>query len=117
MKKLNLLLFLTLGFLGSAFGQKIVLIEGDLSVLKGETELNIVYDYSSMEVGDYPNEESYKNKKIKELNGKEAGKGDKWAESWERDKTVRFPEKFEELINSFGAYDAKICARFSGNGI
>lgn len=98
MKKINLLLFLTIGIISSAFSQKVMLIEGDLSSLKGIKELNIIYDYSNLEVGDFPSEQAYKDKRIKELNEKEAGRGDKWEESWERDKTVRYPEKFEALL-------------------
>lgn len=89
---------LALGFSTIVDAQKVKLAEGDLAFLKGETELNVVYDFSSLQVGDFPSEKSYKDKKIKELNEKEAGRGDKWAESWERDKEVRFPEKFEELL-------------------
>lgn len=82
-----------------SFGQKIMPVSGDLSFLKGQKSVNIEYDYSSMEVGDFSSEADYKAKKIKEYNEKESGRGDKWSESWERDKTVRYPEKFEELIN------------------
>lgn len=81
------------------FAQKIMVTEGSWSVLKGQKNVNIEYDYSAMEVGDFASEEDYKNKKVKEYNAKEKGKGDKWEQSWERDKTVRYPEKFEELIN------------------
>ncbi|WP_300665369.1 hypothetical protein [Fluviicola sp.] len=98
MKKIMYSLGLVLGFATVASAQKIMLLEGDLTFLKGETELNVVYDFSALEVGDYPSEKSYKDKRIKELNEKEAGRGDKWSESWERDKEVRFPEKFEELL-------------------
>lgn len=98
MKKIMVALGLALGFSTIANAQKVKLEEGDLAFLKGETELNVVYDFSSLQVGDFPSEKSYKDKKIKELNEKEAGRGDKWAESWERDKEVRFPEKFEELL-------------------
>jgi hypothetical protein len=81
------------------FAQKIMVTEGVWSVLKGQKKVNIEYDYSAMEVGDFASEEDYKKKKIKEYNGKEKGRGDKWEQSWERDKSVRYPEKFEELIN------------------
>lgn len=101
MKKLNLLLA-SLVVASISFGQKIMLTEGNLSALKGEKSMKIEYDYSSLEVGDFSDEASYKKKKTEEYNAKEAGKGDKWAESWERDKTVRYPEKFEELINKTG---------------
>ncbi|MCC6700849.1 MAG: hypothetical protein IT221_04955 [Fluviicola sp.] len=101
MKKINLFLA-SLAFASISFGQKVMLTEGDLSALKGETFMKIEYDYSSMEVGDFNDEGSYTKKKVEEYNAKEAGKGDKWLESWERDKTVRYPEKFEELINKTG---------------
>ena len=98
MKKLVCLIGLVFGFSALSNAQKIMLLEGDLGFLKNVTELNVVYDFSALEVGDYPSEKSYKDKRIKELNDKEAGRGDKWSESWERDKEVRFPEKFEELL-------------------
>lgn len=98
MKKIVLGLAFVLGIAGMASAQKILLLEGDLGFLADATEINVVYDFEALEVGDYPSEKSYKDKKIKELNGKEAGRGDKWSESWERDKEVRYPEKFEELF-------------------
>lgn len=99
MKKL--IFTLTIGFvaIAAANAQKVVSTSGDLSFLKGQTELNVVYDYSTLEVGNFPSEQSYKDKKIADYNKKEAGRGEKWSESWDRDKTVRYPEKFEELIN------------------
>lgn len=96
-KWLTLAVVLFVGTVG--FSQKIMVSEGGWAVLKGQKKVNIEYDYSSMEVGDYSSEADYKKKKIKEYNEKEKGKGDKWEQSWERDKTVRYPEKFEELIN------------------
>jgi hypothetical protein len=97
---------LKLGFLaaamilsGNVVSQKILLLEGDFSFLKGQSTINIEYDFQDFGVGDYSSEADYKAKKVKELNDKAAGKGDKWSESWERDKTERFPQKFEELIN------------------
>lgn len=98
MKKIMCLLGLVFGFAAFTNAQKIMLIEGKLDFLRNVTELNVVYDFSSLEVGDYPSEKAYKDKRIKELNDKEAGRGDKWSESWERDKEVRFPDKFEELL-------------------
>jgi ribosomal protein L22 len=99
MKKLTLGLLFVLGSSTALLAQKIALVSGDLSILKGQTELNIVYDYSSMAVGKFKTEAEYKEKKIKEANEKEAGKGDQWEQSWENDKTTRFPSKFEELFN------------------
>ncbi len=107
MKKLLLSIALVACVVTEAKSQKILLVSGDPTVLKGQTEVNLVYDYSALEVGKFPSEQSYKDKKVAEYNKKEAGRGDKWVESWERDKTVRYPEKFEELINK----------GLSGNGI
>ncbi len=104
MKTFNLFLLAAGLFVAhSGMAQKIMLTQGDLSFLKGQKNLKVQYDYTGLEVGDYNNEADYKKKKIKEMNDKESGKGDAWAESWERDKTVRYPEKFEELLNKIAA--------------
>ena len=99
MKNLAIGFFLILGVSTGAFAQKIKLVSGDLSFLKGQKELNIEYDFSNLAVGKFKTEAEYKEKRIKELNAKEAGKGDTWSQSWENDKTGRFPSKFEELFS------------------
>jgi hypothetical protein len=99
MKKIITTLALSFVCVASVCAQKILVLSGEIASLKGQTEFNVVYDYSALEVGDYPSEKAYKDKKIAEYNKKEAGRGDKWSESWERDKAVRYPEKFEALIN------------------
>jgi hypothetical protein len=99
--KRNQLLVSVLAILFASFtyGQKITLIEGDFGFLKSEKNINVKYDYSNFSVGEFSNEGDYKKKRITELNAKESGAGDRWSASWERDKEVRYPEKFEELIN------------------
>lgn len=99
MKKQTGILLFILGTAASVSAQKIKMESGDLSFLKGQTELNIQYDYSNFAVGKFATEEAYKTKRIEELNKKEAGRGDSWEQSWERDKTERFPNKFEELFD------------------
>ena len=99
MKKLKLGLLFIAGFSLTTTAQKIRTESGDLSFLKGQTELNIKYDFSDFQVGGFSSESEYKNKKIKEYNEKEAGRGDTWEKSWERDKRERFPNKFEELFD------------------
>ncbi|MDF3028198.1 MAG: hypothetical protein K0S23_2505 [Fluviicola sp.] len=99
MKKFKLSLLFLLGATLSSNAQKIRTESGDLSFLKGQTELNIKYDFSDFQVGGFSSESEYKNKKIKEYNEKEAGRGDTWENSWERDKKDRFPNKFEELFD------------------
>ena len=81
--------------------QKIKVTEGDLSFLKGQTEVLLEYDYSEMAVGKFDKEEDYLAKKIPEYNEAEAGRGDKWAENWVNDREARFHPKFEELLNNY----------------
>lgn len=83
--------------LGS-FAQKIKLVEGDLSPLAGQQEINTEFDYSQMKVGKFDNEAEYVSKKKEELNNKEAGRGDTWAKAWVDDRQNRFEPKFNELF-------------------
>ncbi len=84
-----------------ASAQKIKLAEGDLGALKGQTSLQVKYDYSSMAVGKFDKEADYVAKKKSEYNAKEGGKGDKWAEAWVDDREARFEPQFEELFNKY----------------
>ncbi|MTI28590.1 hypothetical protein [Fulvivirga kasyanovii] len=100
MKTKNLMMMLLL--LASVTGvsaQKINVKSGDLDFLKNQKKLNITYDYSNMGVGKFDKEEDYINKKVTELNEKEAGSGDKWKQNWISDRKERFEPKFEELFN------------------
>src|SRR6056297_966360 len=81
--------------------QKINIVEGDLGFLKGESVVNLEYDYSDMSVGKFENEEDYIAKKKTEYNEKEAGRGDKWEESWVEDRGTKFQPMFEELLNKY----------------
>lgn len=88
----------------TAIAQRIKLKEGNLAAVKGTTEFNVRYDYSNMTVTtkNKPEAEFIENKK-KDYNEKEAGKGDKWAESWVADRekryAVQFKEEFEKQSN------------------
>ncbi|MDY6800622.1 MAG: hypothetical protein SVU94_05295, partial [Bacteroidota bacterium] len=83
MKLLRLLIagMLVFGFTVTK-AQKINIVEGDLGFLKGESVVNLEYDYSDMSVGKFEHEADYIAKKKAEYNEKEAGRGDKWEESW-----------------------------------
>jgi len=82
----------------SAGAQKIKLIEGDLSSLKGETTLGAKFLYDNMSVGKFDKEADYVAKKTDEYNKKEPGKGDTWAKSWVSDRERSFEPKFVELF-------------------
>jgi len=100
------LMSLFMAFTLTSFGQKIINLEGDLSFLSGETKINLEYDYSDMGVGDYDNEQAYIKKKQEEYNKKEAGRGDKWLESWTGSRKRVYQPKFEELFNKYSKLTA-----------
>lgn len=99
MKKIVLLTaFVAFAFCAQA--QKIKLVSGDLTFLKGEKSINLQYNYDDLMVGDMQ-EAAYIKKKVTEYNAKEAGKGDKWLENWKNDRKTRYEPKFEELFNKY----------------
>lgn len=99
MKKLAAL-FLLVGVVAFTMNaQKVQIKKGNLNFLKGVKEVNVEYDYSKMGVGKFKTEKDYVDKKVKEHNEKEAGKGDQWKEAWENARSTRYEPKFEELIN------------------
>jgi len=82
----------------ASFAQKIKTVEGDLSVLKDESTINIEFVYDGMSVGKYDKEADYIKAKTEEYNKKEAGRGDSWAKSWVTDRASRYEPRF---INEF----------------
>ena len=112
MKKLFVLVLVLAMVTGTMLNaQKIKMKSGTLDFLKGQTGLLVKYDYSDMAVGKFPKEEDYIAKKRDEYNSKEAGKGDKWAESWVNDRTARFEPKFEELFNEYCSKKGLTCSQ------
>mgnify|MGYP001156557944 CR=1 FL=1 len=82
-----------------SYAQKLKLTQGDLKMLAGEKSLNVTYQYGPMGIGKFEREEDYVAKKVAEYNEKEAGRGDKWSQSWVSDREERFEPQFEELFN------------------
>ncbi len=78
--------------------QDLKLKSGSLEFLKGEKTLNLEYVYDGLTVGK-EDEQTYINKKVSEMNSKEAGKGDQWLVSWKGDRERRYQPKFEQLLN------------------
>ncbi len=83
----------------TTMAQRIKMKEGNLDALKGVKKLNIRYDYSAMTctTKDIPEADFVANKK-EEYNKKEAGKGDRWAESWVADREKRFAPHFKQMF-------------------
>jgi hypothetical protein len=78
--------------------QKIKVIEGDLKKLKGVKSFNTEFSYSPMTVGKTEDEKVYVAEKKKNMNDKEAGRGDKWEKAWIADRKDRFEPQFRELF-------------------
>lgn len=93
-------LFLT-GVLSAASltvsAQKLRVKNANFDALKGTTRLNVKYDYSNMTVTTKNiDEQAFIEEKKKELNKKEAGRGNAWAASWTNDREARFEKQFKE---------------------
>jgi hypothetical protein len=82
-----------------AFAQKFKIKEGSLDAIKGQRQMNLLFDYSQMSVGKFKTEPEYIEKKKGEYNKKESGKGDKWEKDWIADRTERYAPQFTELFN------------------
>jgi len=97
MKKISLIILALIinSFLNAQTHAK----KGDYSFLKNEKNITVVFDYSDMKVGKDLSEEEYVDKKVKDYNKKEAGKGDEWKEGWIGARESRYQPKFMELIN------------------
>lgn len=96
MKKILFLMLFCLSV--SGFAQKIKLVEGSLSPLKGEKSVNSEFTYNNMKVGKFDSEQDYITKKKTEYNEKEAGTGEKWEKAWIDDRKERFEPQFRELF-------------------
>ena len=83
----------------ASFAAMVKLTAGSLDVLKQESAVNVAYSYEGMRVGKFINEKDYVDKKVAELNQKEAGRGDTWRQTWVDDRASRFQPKFEGLLN------------------
>ncbi len=96
MKKPKILLTFSFILLAmfNCFAQEVDLTKGDLSVLKGETTINIEFTFEKMSVGDFNKEAEYIKKRIEEENKKDPPNGDNWAAQWEEQKKNYFGDKF-----------------------
>ncbi len=115
MKKIisNTAIFVLVFFTLNTQAQKIKTTEGDLSVLKNETSINIEFTYENMSVGKYDKESEYLDKKTAEYNSKEPGRGDSWAKNWVSDRNRIFEPKFLELFEKNSGMSNKADAKYT----
>jgi len=95
----------------TANAQRIKTVDGDLSVLKNESTINVEFEYDGMSVGKFDKEADYIKTKTDEYNKKEPGRGDSWAKSWVSDRASRyeprFISEFQEASNMTVKKDSK----------
>jgi hypothetical protein len=117
MKFIKACSFLCMVFIfSSSNAQHIKIIEGHLSALKDERNINTEFTYDHMGVGKFKDEAEYVAKKKEEYNEKEPGKGDKWAKDWVDDRHDKFEPKFNELLekeSGMTATDSKKDAKYT----
>jgi hypothetical protein len=81
--------------------QKMAVKSGDLSKLKGVSELKIVFDYSATAVGEFETMDAYVQHRYDEYEADEPGKGEKWKGEWYNDRETRDQVKFEEQFSKY----------------
>ncbi|MBL7703722.1 MAG: hypothetical protein JNM14_15840 [Ferruginibacter sp.] len=97
-------LFLFLAF--ACLAQEVDITKGDLSILKGESSINVEMTYEKMAVGDFSKEADYIKKRMEDENKKDPPNGDHWAAEWDAQKKNYFGEKF--TLGLTKTYDVKI---------
>lgn len=86
----------------SALAQKLKVTSGDFNFLMGQTELNLVMDYSSMRFyKENMDENRYIQKRSTDIlsSGKGHDEVEVWLNDWERSKSTVFPEEFMDSLS------------------
>lgn len=113
MKKLITLLFVSIVVM-PAMAQKIKLVEGDLSALKGQKSIAVEYSYDNMTIGGKgKTEREYVDEKTKKINEKEPGKGDEWAKAWVADRKDRYEPRFNQMFTENSALSLNASATYT----
>lgn len=96
----NLLLVLIFAFSAiNLSAQDVKLKEGNIDFLKGQTSLVVQFTYDeNMKIGKVT-ETEYIDKKVKDLNKKEPGKGDEWKDEYYSNRTTIYEPKFMGYFN------------------
>lgn len=96
MKKIIVILLIAMSV--ATYAQKTKIVQGSLKPLKGEKTIKVEFTYDNMLVGKNKTEQAYIKEKKEEYNSKEAGKGDKWEQSWNDSRAARYEPQFRELF-------------------
>ena len=91
------------------------LTSGDIKILKGQSMINMQYDYSKMATGKFKTDDEYVDSKTKEMNKKKPGSGDDWAGKWKGDRESRFQPAFERSLNMATEHFSTSCRELASN--
>lgn len=78
--------------------QKVTLLEGDVSALKGQTTIQVTFTYDSMLVETSTPEERFVRMKKSELEEKQAGLGARWEKAWIEDRKWKLEPAFKNMF-------------------
>jgi hypothetical protein len=79
---------------------KAKLVSGDLAVLKGQTTINVEFDYAGMTVGGKATPETqWLAGEVAKRNGKKAGSGDAFQATWVSSRAELYAPRFLEELN------------------
>lgn len=99
----NTLFFVCFFVCINGMAQKVKLIEGSLSPLKGQSVISTEFTYDNMTIGkDGLTEEDYIKRKKTDYEEKEKGRGEKWEKAWVADRKERFEPRFNALFEKHG---------------
>jgi len=74
----------------------------DFKLLKGETEVEVVFNYENLRMmKENLTEEQYINNHIRDLEKKDQGSSTVWVKSWNRSKEELWNPKFLQLTNKY----------------
>ncbi len=100
MKQLLNILLLLFALIQIGYGQKTDEQKSqEIQFLKGQSEINIIFTYDSLMIGE-KTEDDYTKEKVEGKNSKKDGKGDYWLQKWDEDKQVLFPKQFIDQFNN-----------------
>jgi hypothetical protein len=88
-----------------SFAQEVALLEGSFNVLHSEKNVSLKFTYESLQVGKFKKETDYVTKRVTEINKKNPGKGDEWANNWVRQRTELFDPAFVRAFTESSAKD------------
>jgi hypothetical protein len=102
-----IILFLFISSSSSTTAQKVKLLSGRLSQVKGEKEFNIRFSYDSMIVGSAKNETEYLKEKKEAWELKEEGRGILFVKSWFDDREKLYAPAFIKHFENYSRVKLK----------